>query len=157
MNTPPDPPPIPLARLFAMGMNTLVSKLHVRLSEYGFEDVRPAFAFVLLAARERALTGNDVARLMGMTKQAASKLVDAMEAERLLVRKPHPDDARAKLLHIAPRGKKLLGAAETIYAELEAEWAEVLGADRVGAMRDDLVEVLLRTHGGVLPPIRPTR
>lgn len=147
---------IPLARLFAMAMNSLVSKLHERLTERGFE-VRPAFAFVLLAARERALTGHDVAELMGMTKQAASKLIDAMEAEGVLVRKSHPGDARAKALHITPKGRRLLGTAESIYAELEEEWARVLGRARVTAMRRELVEVLLATHGGKLPAIRPSR
>ncbi|MCA9576373.1 MAG: MarR family winged helix-turn-helix transcriptional regulator [Polyangiales bacterium] len=148
---------IPLARLFAMGMNTLVTGLHARLAERGFPDVRPAFAFVLLAARDRSLTGNDVAELMGMTKQAASKLIDAMEAEHFVSRKPHPADARAKVLQIAPRGRRLLATAESIYAELEDEWAEVLGRARVDAMRSDLTEVLLATNDGALPAIRPSR
>lgn len=140
-----------------MGMNTLVTGLHARLAERGFPDVRPAFAFVLLAARDRSLTGNDVAELMGMTKQAASKLIDAMEAEHFVSRKPHPADARAKVLQIAPRGRRLLATAESIYAELEDEWAEVLGRARVDAMRSDLTEVLLATNDGALPAIRPSR
>ncbi|MET0287042.1 MAG: MarR family transcriptional regulator [Polyangiales bacterium] len=146
---------VPLARLFAMASYSLISQLHERLAERGFRELRPAFAFVLLASRERPLTGNDVARLMAMTKQAASKLVDAMEAEGYLVRKPHPDDARAKSLHISAKGKRLLEAAEQIYAELEGEWARVIGAGRVGAMRRDLMEVLKASHDGELPPVRP--
>jgi DNA-binding MarR family transcriptional regulator len=139
----------------AMGMRSLVDGLHERLERLGFE-VRPAFAFVLLASRDRPLTGNDVANLLGMTKQAASKLVDAMEAAHYVTRKPHPDDARAKLLHIAPKGRRLLEAAEGIYAELEVDWAKVIGKSRVEALRADLTEVLRATHGGALPPIRPS-
>jgi DNA-binding MarR family transcriptional regulator len=148
--------PVPLARLFAMGSYSLVSQLHERLAERGFDEVRPAFAFVLLASREQPLTGNDVARLMAMTKQAASKLVDAMEEAHYLVRKPHPEDARAKLLHIGTKGKRLLEAAEQIYAELESEWAKVIGVHRLHAMRRDLTEVLQATNGGQLPPVRPS-
>jgi len=146
---------VPLARLLAMGFHSLVTKLHERLAEEGFAEVRPAFAFVLLATRERALTGTDVAELMGMTKQAASKLVDAMEEARYLVRKPHPDDARVKTLHLAPKGRRLLEAAERIYDELESEWAGVLGAGRYMQLRRDLAEVLRGLHGGKLPPVRP--
>jgi DNA-binding MarR family transcriptional regulator len=146
---------LPLARLFLMGVHSLVTSLHERLAAHGFTDVRPSFAFVLLASRERELTGNDIAELMGMTKQAASKLVDAMEAEQYLVRRPHPQDARAKLLHIAPKGKRLLEAAERIYAELESEWAGIIGERRVEAMRKDMKAVLLATHDGKLPPVRP--
>lgn len=148
-------PQVPLARLMAMGLRSLVDALHERLERRGIE-VKPVFAFVLLASRERPLTGNDVASLLGISKQAASKLADTMEAEHYLTRQPHPEDARAKLLHIAPKGKRVLEAAESIYAELESEWAKVIGKARLEALREDLVEVLRATHGGELPPIRPT-
>ena len=151
----PSTPQVPLARLMAMGLRSLVDELHVRLEKRGFQ-VRPVFAFVLLASREHPLTGNDVANLLGITKQAASKLADTMEAEHFLARKPHPEDARAKLLHLAPKGRRLLEAAEDIYGELEAEWAKVIGKGRLEALRADLSEVLRTTHGGELPPIRPT-
>jgi DNA-binding MarR family transcriptional regulator len=146
---------VPLARLLAMGLRSLVDELHVRLERRGIE-VKPVFAFVLLASRERPLTGNDIADLLGMTKQAASKLVDAMEAAQCLARKPHPEDARAKLLHITPKGRRVLEAAEDIYRELEAEWALTIGRQRLEAMRSDLTEVLHAAHGGKLPPIRPS-
>jgi DNA-binding MarR family transcriptional regulator len=114
------------------------------------------YAFVLLASREHPLTVNDVAQLLGITKQAASKLADTMERDQYLARKPHPEDARAKLLQLAPRGRRALKAAEDIYIELEAEWADVIGRRRLEALRSDLSEVLRAAHGGNLPPIRPT-
>jgi DNA-binding MarR family transcriptional regulator len=139
----------------AMGLRSLVDSLHERLERRGIE-VKPVFAFVLLASRERPLTGNDVASLLGISKQAASKLADTMEEEHYLTRKPHPQDARAKLLHIAPKGRRVLEAAESVYAELESEWAKVIGKARLEALRADLSEVLRAAHGGELPPIRPT-
>ena len=139
----------------AMGLRSLVDALHIGLKARGF-PVRPSFAFVLLASRQNPLTGHEVAQLLGITKQAASKLADDMEQQQLLTRKPHPSDARAKLLHIAPKGRRLLAAAEEIYAESEAEWAAVIGYKRLDALRADLTEVLRVIHGGELPPIRPT-
>ena len=146
---------VPLARLFLMSVHSLVTRLHEGLAQQGFSAARPSFAFILLASRERELTGNDVAELMGMTKQAASKLVDAMEAAHYVVRMPHPGDARAKLLHIAPKGRRLLEAAERLYVELESGWADIIGARRVEAIRKDIKAVLLATHDGKLPPVRP--
>ena len=67
----------PLARLFAVGYRTLIENLHVELRSRGWTDIRPAYGFVLLAAREKTAV-SDLATLMGMTKQAASKLVDGM-------------------------------------------------------------------------------
>jgi DNA-binding MarR family transcriptional regulator len=146
---------VPLARLLAMSFRSLVDGLHARLEQRGIE-VKPVFAFVLLASRERPLTGNDVADLLGMTKQAASKLVDAMEQAQYLARKPHPEDARAKLLHITQKGRRVLEAAEKIYRELEADWARTIGKQRVEAIRADLTAVLRAAHGGKLPAVRPT-
>src|SRR5690242_20812012 len=70
----------PLARLFAIAYRVLVDGLHDRLQAQGWTDVRPAFGFVLLAARDQPTSVTEVAALMGITKQAASKLVDAMVA-----------------------------------------------------------------------------
>ena len=45
-----------------------------------WHDVRPAYGFVLLAARDGPTSATALAGLMGVSKQAASKLVDAMAA-----------------------------------------------------------------------------
>ena len=56
-SSPPGPEaPIPLARLFAMAYYHFVDALHTRLAELGWDDVRPAYGFVLLAARHASLT-----------------------------------------------------------------------------------------------------
>jgi len=147
---------MPLARLFAIAFRSLLERVHERLGEQGYHDVGSGFGYVLLAARDRPLTGNDVAALMGVSKQAASKLIDAMEAAHYLERRDHPEDARAKLLRITPQGKRLLGAVERIYEELEAEWASVIGAGELQRMRTTLTTALRAMHGGELPPVRPT-
>lgn len=147
---------MPLARLFAIAFRSLLERVHERLAEKGYHDVGSGFGYVLLAARERPLTGNEVATLMGVSKQAASKLIDAMEAARYLERRDHPEDARAKLLRITPQGKRLLNTVEGIYQELEAEWAQVIGAGELGRLRSNLTTALCAMHGGELPPVRPT-
>lgn len=147
---------VPLARLFAMAFRYLIDELHARLVDKGWPGMRPPYGFVLVAARERPLTSGAIAELMGMTKQAASKLVDAMEGEGYVSRRVDGGDARAKRVELTPLGRKLLAAVEEIYADLEAEWAEVVGRPRVEAVRADLLAVLRATHDGALPPVRPT-
>lgn len=149
-------PPVPLARLFATATRYLIDELHARLADRGWAGMRPAFGFTLLAARRQPLTSGAIATLLGMTKQAASKLVDAMEVEGYVRRCPARDDARSKVVELTPRGHRLLAVVEEIYAELEAEWAQVIGTARVEALRRDLTEVLLASHDGALPAIRPT-
>lgn len=149
-------PKIPLARLMAMGFRALMDDLHARLAQRGWKNVRPAYGYVLLAARDRAITVTEVASLLGMTKQAASKLVETMVSEGHLRRGADPDDARSKRLLLAARGARLLETVEAIYADIEGEWATILGAAPLERMRRDLTRVLSERHEGALPPIRPT-
>lgn len=113
------------------------------------------FGYVLLAARDGALTGSDVAELMNMTKQAASKLVDSMESRGYLERGEHPDDARAKILRVTPRGKRLLALVEAIYREIENEWASAIGKRELEALRSNLTHALHVTYDGKLPDVKP--
>jgi DNA-binding MarR family transcriptional regulator len=153
-----DPPAgigTPLARLFAIANRSLIDDLHERLAARGWRNVRPNYGFVLLAARGSGIQASEIAALMGISKQAASKLVEAMEQAGYLRRDPHADDLRAKLVTLTGLGDDLLAEVEQIYAELEDEWAAILDRDRVDALRSDLTTVLRATHGGRLPPIRP--
>jgi DNA-binding MarR family transcriptional regulator len=139
-----------------MAYRYLVEQLHERLVERGWTDVRPAFGFALLAARDGGTTVTDLATLMGTTKQAASKLVATMVDAGYLEQRSAAADGRQRPLHLTRRGRRLLDAVEEIYAELEAEWAGVIGAPAVSRMRRDLAAAIAASHDGELPPVRPT-
>ena len=71
-------PGVPLARLLAMAYRHLVVGLHERLAASGWRDVRPEYGYVLLACRDRPTTSGELAGMLGVSKQAASKLADAL-------------------------------------------------------------------------------
>jgi DNA-binding MarR family transcriptional regulator len=146
----------PLARLLAMAYRQLVDDLHRRLAARGWSDVRPAFGFLLLALREGPVSLRELVTTLGTSKQAVSKLADAMVAAGLVERAADPRDARAKVLRLTARGRALLVDVEEIYGELEAGWAETLGADAVESLRRDLETMVRAAHDGALPPVRPT-
>jgi DNA-binding MarR family transcriptional regulator len=150
------PAEVPLARLFAIAYRLLVDGLHERLRGRGWSDVRPAFGFVLLAARDAPTTTTELAALMGTTKQAASKLVETMVASGYVRRAVGADDARQRPVQLTARGRKLLAAVEEIYLELEQEWAGIIGGANLRRIRTDLTRVLVAEHDGQLPPVRPT-
>jgi DNA-binding MarR family transcriptional regulator len=150
-----DRPSPALARLFAIAYRSLVDDLHRALRERGWDDVRPAYGFVLLAARSAPTTSTELAALMGTTKQAASKLVDSMEQAGLVRREQGGADARQRPVALSDRGRRLLAEVEEIHAELERGWATVIGSGGVDRLRADLVAVLARPDG-TLPPVRPT-
>ncbi len=148
---------VPLARLFAMAFRYLVDSLHERLQERGWDDVRPAFGFALLATRHAPMTVTELAALMGTTKQAASKLAGTMLEAGYLEQAVGTEDGRQRPLRLSPRGRDLLGDVEAIYVELEGEWASVIGAAGLVRLRRDLRSALVASHGGDLPAVRPTR
>ena len=147
--------PVPLARLLAIAYRSLVDGLHGRLRDQGWVDVRPAFGFVLLAARDQPTTSTALATLMGTTKQAASKLVDSMQDAGYVERSANGPDGRQRHVSLTPRGVQLVAAAAEIYTELEREWASLIGPNEVERIRRGLTGVLSDDHG-VLPPVRPT-
>jgi DNA-binding MarR family transcriptional regulator len=144
----------PLARLFAIAYRALIDDLHEELRRRRWVDVRPAFGFVLLAAADAPTTATSLASLMGTSKQAASKLVDAMVTAGYVRRKAGEADSRQRPIYLTDRGRRLLAAVEEIYAVLEARWAAVIGAGNVERLRRDLTRVL--SGDGALPPVRPT-
>ena len=154
-SSPPADSP-PLARLFAIGYQQLIDGLHDRLQDRGWTDVRPAFGFVLLAARDRPTSVTELAELMGMTKQAASKLVDAMVSSGYIQRGTDRQDGRQRPVTLTGRGEELLSAVEQIYAELEEGWAKLIGPSHLDRMRRDLMHILSDPGNGQLPPVRPT-
>jgi DNA-binding MarR family transcriptional regulator len=147
-------PPVPLARLFAMAYRMLVDDLHERLAARGWVGVRPAFGFVLLALRAGPVSLRDLPAVLGTSKQAVSKLVEAMVAAGFVERAADPGDSRAKQVRLSARGRALLADVEEIWADLERGWAEALGEERLGGLRGDLLAMVRAGHGGALPDVR---
>lgn len=147
---------VPLARLFAMALSSLIDDLHARLDASGFDDMRPAFGFVLLAARNKSVTAKEMAEQNGTSKQAATKLLALMESRHYLRRAASGSDGRERPFELTPRGRKVLARVEAIYRDLEAEWARAIGNAGVESVRSGVTRALLARHGGALPPLRPT-
>ncbi|MFZ2502868.1 MAG: MarR family transcriptional regulator [Nocardioides sp.] len=151
----PKPAPVPLARLLALGFQWMITELHERLAAQGWEGVRPSYGFVLLALRDGALPQTELAPLLGISKQAASKLIEAMTDAGLVERESDLADARRQLVRLRDTGHQLLADVEAIYAELEEEWALLIGTTAMSKMRAGLTHALLGSHGGELPALRP--
>jgi DNA-binding MarR family transcriptional regulator len=149
-------PGVPLARLFAMAFRQLIDGMHDQLEAAGWVGVRRPYGFVLLAARNHPIGARALAELLGVTKQAMSQLLEAMEGDGLIGRTVDPADGRAKAVRVTALGERLLTDVEGIYASLEADWASTIGADRVEAIRGDITRVMREMYPGGLPPVRPT-
>ncbi|AVH59582.1 MULTISPECIES: MarR family winged helix-turn-helix transcriptional regulator [Streptomyces] len=106
----------------------------------GFEG-RPAYGFAFVRLTPDGATVTDLATHLGVTKQAASQLVDELVRKGYAERRPHPDDARARLIVLTERGRACMRAAEEAAAEAVGEWVERLGEGEVRALRDRLARI----------------
>ncbi|GAA4993264.1 MarR family winged helix-turn-helix transcriptional regulator [Streptomyces hyderabadensis] len=127
----------------------LTQRIHEGVVARGFEGVRPAHGFAFARLAPDGATVTDLAVHLGVTKQAASQLVDELVGKGYVERRPHPADARARLVVLTEAGRACTQAAEEAAAEAVGSWADVLGEDGVRVLADGLLRV---APGG---PIRP--
>lgn len=127
--------------LFA-GFRTLIDRLHAELAEVGHPDVRPAYGFAMRAIGHGGATASELGRRLGISKQAAGKTVDRLEALGYAERADDRIDARRKVVRLTPHGVDALERSAEIFERLRREWAGVLGEERVAAMEADLRTVV---------------
>ncbi|MFE7929612.1 MarR family winged helix-turn-helix transcriptional regulator [Streptomyces sp. NPDC057456] len=114
----------------------------------GFE-VRPAHGFAFTRLAPGGATVTELGVHLGVTKQAASQLVEELVRKGYVERRPHPEDARARLVVLTERGWECTRAAEEAAAEAVRAWVAVLGEGEVRVLCDQLSRIA--PHG----PIRP--
>ncbi|MFJ8192462.1 MarR family winged helix-turn-helix transcriptional regulator [Streptomyces sp. NPDC096094] len=119
----------------------LTQRIHEGVVARGFEGLRPAHGFAFARLAPDGATVTDLAAHLGMTKQAASQLVDELVRKGYAERRPHPADARARLVVLTESGRACTRAAEEAAAEAVRAWVDVLGEGEVQALRDRLLRV----------------
>jgi DNA-binding MarR family transcriptional regulator len=124
----------------------LVDDLHAELARRGHPDVRPGHGFALQALGPRPITASALADRLGVTKQAAGKTVDVLEARGWVARTDDPDDARRRLLVLTAPGRALLSLSGEILDQLCAERRAAVGADDFAAFERAL-RSMTRTDG----------
>jgi DNA-binding MarR family transcriptional regulator len=64
----------------------------------------------------RAMSMSELAETLGIDRSNATVVVDDLEAQGFVRRRPHPTDRRAKLVEATAKGKRLARRAEAILA-----------------------------------------
>lgn len=128
----------------------VIEQIQDGLVRRGFHDVRPAHGFAFVRISHGDATVLDVAEHLGVTKQAASQLVEQLVQRGYVTRVADPSDARRRLLALTARGRACTRAAEASAAEAVTAWQGELGVD--GTRR--LARLLARVSpDGPLRPI----
>ncbi|MFF8595458.1 MarR family winged helix-turn-helix transcriptional regulator [Streptomyces sp. NPDC015220] len=128
----------------------LTRRIHDGVVARGFEGLRPAHGFAFARLAPDGATVTELAAHLGVTKQAASQLVDEIVRKGYAERRPHPGDARARLIVLTDRGRACTRAAEEAAAEAVRAWTGSIGEGEVRALWERLARIA--PYG----PIRPT-
>lgn len=142
----PEPPD--LAILLAASYRVVADRLLAAMRAGGIEGMKPLYGFVIRAVAAEGPSINRLAELLGVTKQAASVLADAMCDEGFLERRTDPQDRRRARLALSARGRAVFARATRTSAAMERELSARVGAADVEALRRALLS-FVEAHGAL--------
>ena len=114
-------------------------RVHESLRRNGFADLTAAQVRIAQRLSQHGIRVTELAEQARVTKQTAAALVDELQSNGYVTREPDPTDARARLVVLSAKGRKLCAAAAREIAAVEAEWRQKLGAKTYAGMRDALM------------------
>lgn len=156
------------------GHTTLGGTLRLALAGYrraidremaaaGFTDRRfPEGRVLTMVSGPGQMTISDVGRMLGITRQGASKIVAQLRQSGYLDVTPSPGDGREKILSLTPRAVEFLAALRKAARTVENRLRRRIGPDGVAQLREFLT-VLAEEPGaaadllGEFPGIRALR
>ena len=127
-----------LSALVLAAGNALVDGIQAGVVERGFTDVRPAHGFALQAIGLGGATAAEAGRRLGISKQAAGKTIERLEALGYVKKADDDQDRRRKLARLTPRGVEVLALSAMIFEDIRSRWGAELGPGRLAALEADL-------------------
>ena len=115
-----------------------------RINEMGYVDVTLADTNLLANLDTEGTTISALARRAGVTRQAASQQIAALERAGYVERRASPVDGRAAVIHQTERGRALLSDALDVVEELETGYAAHLGPAGIATLKNLLTALLER-------------
>jgi DNA-binding MarR family transcriptional regulator len=91
------------------------------------EGIRPAHLQIFGTIKADGTRLTDLAAWSDLSLSAAAELVDDLERQGYVERRPDPSDGRAKLVCLTDRGWTAMRAGRAAIAAIEADWAAAIG------------------------------
>ncbi len=143
--------PVPMIRLLDMAFDEFSDELSKRIEAAGYTDLRPGHGCVFgTIDPEHGSRLTDLAERAKMTKQSVGEVTSDLEKLGYVERVPDPRDGRAKIIRLTPTGRRAFATGRRLIDEIEADWAERYGEQRVAALRDAL-EAITAERAGAIP------
>jgi len=142
----------PMIRLLENGFDAFAEEMTRRVADTPYSDIRITHGCVFGNIDPDGSRLTDLAERAHMTKQSVGEVATELERRGYLERVPDPEDGRAKIIRLTERGREARALGFQIMDEMERDWGERFGVERVAALRDAL-EVITAERLGALPVI----
>lgn len=143
MHDPVTEPPDPhIGRLLRETFALFERRLHAGLHAAGLTEIRPTHHAVLRHLGVDGTRASELAERSGLTRQGLTQIIDDLEALGYVARRPDPQDRRAKLVVYTDRGLHGYRAGRQAIAQMEREFAALLGDEDYGRMRAALERLM---------------
>jgi DNA-binding MarR family transcriptional regulator len=140
------PASIDLPTLAALAGNAVSEHLLAELRAAGHAGVRASHGYIFQLLIDGPKAVGELAPLLGVTQQAASKAVLELEALGYIERRADGDN-RVKRIALSARGRAVIRDSRQFRAKLEARIVDVVGARAVASARSALLALLEETSG----------
>ncbi len=112
------------------------------LAAAGFDDVPRNGPYVLGGMANRGGSAAGLVRELGVSKQAASQLIDTLVIRGYLVRDVDPQDRRRQTLAVTERGRAAAVTIRTAVDAVDAELAQLISAQDMAGLRAGLMALI---------------
>jgi DNA-binding MarR family transcriptional regulator len=109
-----------------------------RLLAAGFDDMPRNGPYVLGGMANHGAPAAGLVRELGVSKQAASQLIDSLVVRRYLDRDVDPDDRRRITIALTERGREAGAAIRAGVQAIDAELADMLTPAQLAGLRTGL-------------------
>jgi DNA-binding MarR family transcriptional regulator len=148
MLTSGSPPPRPLLGLLLRLLNQhWTDEVDAALRAAGFDDLRPAHANVFPFVPPDGIQVSELAKLARVRKQTMAQTIEELERAGYVERRPDPNDRRARLIFLTPRGESVRPVGVTAGRRVEQHWAELTSSKEIEALRMSLQHLLMLLAG----------
>jgi DNA-binding MarR family transcriptional regulator len=139
-----------MIRLLDIAFDEFSEELTRRIYAAGYTDVRPGHGCVFGTIDANGSRLTDLAERAGMTKQTVGEVASDLEKLGYVERVPDPRDGRAKIIRLTARGQEAQSIGRGLIDDIERDWGERYGAERVAVLRE-LLEAIAAERLGAVP------
>jgi len=109
------------------------------LAAAGFDDLPRSSAYVLGGMVNHGGSAGQLVRQLGVSKQAASQLIDTLVIRGYLQRSVDPEDRRRIAIEVTERGRAAALAISKGIQKVDAELAGLISAEQMEGLRSGLI------------------